>query len=268
LAKHDVPAVNGGASGPRISVITATRNVGSTLPALYETLVRQTHKDFEWVVADGLSTDDTVTQLQSFATQSPWLRFTSEPDFGVYHALNKAIARATGDYYVVVGADDLLEEQALAKYAEILKGDAADVVLAHVMRDGTDIGGFHPAKAWVGTARVFAGSHSVGMLIRTALHARFGYYSRRFPLLADVYFLKVLLRSGSVRFVDADFIAGTFSEGGLTSVNKLQILAENWQIQLLTERFPLFQTLLFFGKILIRYPSLRRELRAVKTARS
>ena len=268
MTTSGITSRNGSVSSPRISVITATRNAAATISALHESLARQTYRNFEWVVADGVSSDSTVDLLRNFAAHSPWMRFFSEPDFGIYHALNKAIARAAGEYYVVAGADDLLDENALSKYVEFAGGGAADVVLARVVRDGRVIGGFHPRKAWIGTARVFAGSHSVGMLIRTALHGRFGFYSRRFPLLADVYFLKVLLRSGLVRFVDADFVAGTFAEGGLTTVNKLQILAENWQIQMLTERSPLLQTALFLGKVATRYGAVRKELDAARRARS
>ena len=249
-----------GAAAPLISVITATRNVAAVIPALYESLGRQTYPDFEWVVADGASTDATVELLDGFAARSPWLRFSSAPDFGVYNALNKAIAASRGKYYVVVGADDVLDKEALSRYAAAAAG-SADVVMARVLRDGKVIGGFHPRKAWIGTARVFAGSHSVGMLIRTDLHQRFGFYSARFPLLADVFFLKTLFRAGTVRFATADFVAGTFAEGGLTSVNPLQILAENWQIQMLTEPHPLLQTLLFFGKVMTRSGAIAGELR-------
>lgn len=249
-----------------ISVITVTRNAAVTLPALHESLERQKYRQFEWIVADGASTDSTVQLLQECASRSPWLHYFSEPDFGVYHALNKAIARSSGTWYVVAGADDVFAPDALENYAEVASTGTADVVLACVRRNGRVIGGFHPNKAWVGTSRVFRGSHSIGMLFRTDLHASFGWYSRRFPLLADVHFLKLLLRSGRVRFVESDFVAGTFAEGGLTTTNKLQILAENWQIQMLTEPSPLLQIALFLGKVAIRYPALLKELATVRRA--
>ena len=248
---------------PLVSVVTATRNVAGILPALYESLTRQTYSNFEWVVADGASSDATVGLLQEYAARSPWLRFSSEPDFGVYNALNKAIAASRGQYYVVAGADDLLEKDALSRYVAAASG-GADVVMARVLRNGKVTGGFFPNKAWIGTARVFASSHSVGTLIRTDLHQRFGFYSARFPLLADVFFLKTLLRSGKVRFADVEFVAGTFAEGGLTTVNQLQILAENWQIQMLTEPNPLLQTLLFTGKLMTRAAAVASELRRKK----
>lgn len=249
---------------PRISVITATRNVAATLPALYDSLCAQDYPDFEWIIADGGSTDGTIGLLQEFRARSPWVHFVSEPDGGIYDAINRAVARATGDYYVVAGADDLFNRDALSKYAEFATRDGADVVFARVLKGGRVIGGFEPDKVWVGPSRIFASSHSVGTLFRKDLHQRFGRYSHRFPLLADVYFLKLLYRAGSVKFLDTDFIAGTFSEGGATSGNQLQLLAENWQIQMLTEPSPLMQTLLFFGKVIARYPKMRAELRERK----
>lgn len=245
----------------RISVITATLNVADKIDTLYESLARQTGVDFEWIIADGVSRDGTTEKLATWASNNPWLRFTSEPDGGIYQALNKAIARATGDYYVVAGADDWFEQAALANYAALATREGADVIFAQAHRGNRIVGGFHPNRAWIGASRVFSSSHSVGTLLRRDLHRRFGPYSSKFPLLADVYFLKTLLRSGQVRFLAADFIAGTFVEGGVTTENQLQLLTENWQLQMLTEPRPLLQTALFLGKILARYPAVSAELR-------
>lgn len=100
------------------------------------------------------------------------------------------------------------------------------------------------------------------MAIRTALHHRFGEYSSRFPLLADGLLLKTMVRARDVRFLQADFIAGDFSRRGMTGRRKAQVLAETWQIQLLTERHPVLQTLLFLGKLMLRMPAVIHEARA------
>jgi glycosyltransferase involved in cell wall biosynthesis len=245
-------------------VISAALNASASIERLYESLAKQTYKDFEWTVADGASTDGTTELLQSFAGRSPWIRFSSEPDFGVYDALNKAIRASSGQYYLVAGADDVLAPDALANFAAVVDANATDVVLANVIVAGTVRGGFYPSRAWIGTSRVFASPHSCGMLFRKKLHENFGYYSLRFPLLADVFFLKTLLRSRSARFQSATFVSGTFAEGGLTTVNKLQVLAENWQIQMLTEPAPLLQTVLFFGKVIVRFPALLKDIKSVR----
>jgi glycosyltransferase involved in cell wall biosynthesis len=251
---------------PLISIITATRNAASRVSALYESLASQSFPDFEWIVSDGLSSDGTLELLQQFQQRSPWVQFCSEADFGIYDAINKALVRARGRYYLVAGADDVLHERALASYAELAELDNADVVMARVLRGSRVVGGFFPRRAWIGPSKAFASCHSVGTLLRLDLHRRFGMYSARFPLLADVHFLKVLLRSGQVRFIDARFVAGSFADTGVSSMSGVQALAENWQIQVLTERFPLLQTVLFIGKIIVRSPRMMREQRAGRTA--
>ena len=87
-----------------ISVLPVTFNAIDMLPGLIDSLKAQTDRCFEWIVVDGASTDGTIELIKSsndIVTQ--WI---SEPDFGIYHAMNKAIQLATGDYYLVVGADD------------------------------------------------------------------------------------------------------------------------------------------------------------------
>jgi glycosyltransferase len=243
-----------------ISIITATRNGDSRISQLYESLLHQTSTDFQWIVVDGLSTDNTVSLLKEYSRRSPWLKFISEADDGIYSALNKGIKLADGDYYVVAGDDDFFYPTAVENYRRVVLTTNADVIFSHVVKAGRTIGGFHPRRAWVGPSRVFAGSHSVGTLLKRNLHERFGLYSLRFPLLADAYFLKTLLRSRDIRFHQDSFSAGVFSEGGATSVRHLQLLAENWQIQMLTEPSPALQTLLFFGKTIWRHSALRTEL--------
>jgi len=250
------------AHASKISVITATRNAQATLPLLYDSLIRQTYRDFEWIVVDGLSDDRTVSLLEGYSAANAWIKFVSEPDFGVYDAINRGLALASGEYYVVAGADDTFESDALAQYAEVVRRSSAEVVLACVMRTGKRTGGFRPRYAWISHSKAFRVSHSVGMLFERSLHERFGYYSPRFPLLADGYFLGRLLRSGRVRFAEADFVAGTFGANGMSSGNKLQTLAESFQIQMLTARHPTLQLLLFLGKVLVRHRAVLREVKA------
>jgi glycosyltransferase involved in cell wall biosynthesis len=250
---------------PAISVITAAKNVEATLGVLYESLQRQTFRGFEWIVVDGRSTDATCAMLEEFCSRTPWMRYRSEADFGIYDAINRGIAAARGDYYVVAGADDSFAPDALENYRDHAVKTRADVVLARVVRAGTIIGGFHPKRAWLGHSKVFCGSHSVGMLFRRSLHETFGPYSQRFPMLADGFFLKKLLNSRAA-FADAAFVAGTFGAAGISSTSKLQTLAETWQIQMLTEPHRILQVCLLVGKIVVKYPGLRRELRHARVA--
>jgi glycosyltransferase len=89
----------------KISVITATWNCASTVESCLDSIAGQTYANREHVIVDGASRDETVSFLQSRREQLAVL--ISEPDRGIYDALNKGIALATGDVVGFLHADDI-----------------------------------------------------------------------------------------------------------------------------------------------------------------
>lgn len=89
-------------SRPRFSVITVCFNALAILPETYASLRTQSSSDYEWIVVDGASTDGTVEWLTEIGPDV----LVSERDTGIYDAMNKAIARATGDYLFFLNAGD------------------------------------------------------------------------------------------------------------------------------------------------------------------
>ncbi|HVM51036.1 MAG TPA: glycosyltransferase family 2 protein [Candidatus Acidoferrum sp.] len=98
---------------PRISIVTPSFNSAGTIAATIESVQRQDYGNWEHIVVDGGSTDGTVAVLQ----RCPRLVWTSEKDAGHYDAMNKGIARATGDAVVILNADDCFRPGALGKVA-------------------------------------------------------------------------------------------------------------------------------------------------------
>ncbi len=90
----------------KITVITVCRNAVTTLRDCLESVRRQQHPEVEHWVIDGASTDGTSELLARSAR--PGLRVLSEPDEGLYHAMNKGLALATGDVVGFLNADDVL----------------------------------------------------------------------------------------------------------------------------------------------------------------
>ena len=84
------------------SIITVTRNNLPGLKRTHDSLKIQICHDFEWVVVDGASTDGTPDYLRT--TGAIWV---SEPDSGLYDAMNKGLGNAVGDYIVFMNAGDL-----------------------------------------------------------------------------------------------------------------------------------------------------------------
>ena len=91
----------------KISVVTAAYNAAKTIEQTISSVVNQDYPYIEYVIVDGSSTDGTVSIIEKYAS-SYNIKWVSEPDRGLYDALNKGVQMATGDYIEIIGADDAL----------------------------------------------------------------------------------------------------------------------------------------------------------------
>lgn len=91
---------------PLISVIIVTYNASGFLQNAIDSVVNQTYKKIELIIIDGNSTDNTVDIIKK--NQSIINYWISEPDNGIYDAMNKGVNHCSGDYIMFLGADDLL----------------------------------------------------------------------------------------------------------------------------------------------------------------
>ncbi len=111
----------------KISVVTAVRNGAATLPAMLASLRCQTHRQIEHVVQDGASTDATMDVVAQEGL--PETKLVSQADSGIYQAINRGIARTSGDVVGLLHADDqLAAPEVLANVATALADPAIDGV--------------------------------------------------------------------------------------------------------------------------------------------
>lgn len=89
-----------------ITIITVVFNAASTIHSCIESVVNQTYKNIQFVIIDGGSTDGTLDIIKRNIHKIDY--FISEPDRGIYDAMNKGIKVANGDFIYFLGADDLL----------------------------------------------------------------------------------------------------------------------------------------------------------------
>ncbi len=105
-------------AGPlKISIVTPSFNSASTIRQTIQSVLAQDYEPWEHIVVDGASSDGTVALLKEY----PRLSWMSEPDQGLYHAMNKGIVRAAGDVVVILNADDCFRAGALRSAAEGLQ---------------------------------------------------------------------------------------------------------------------------------------------------
>ncbi len=116
----------------KISIITATYNSGSTVRDTIESVLSQTYKNIEHIIVDGASKDDTMAIVKEYEPRYEGrLRYISEPDKGIYDAMNKGIAMATGDVIGILNSDDFYTADiVLETSAEELNSSKVDAVYA------------------------------------------------------------------------------------------------------------------------------------------
>lgn len=236
---------------PALSIITATYQSGAHLEGLIASLREQTCKDFEWIVADGNSSDGTVDLLKSVSDVN--ISWVSEHDFGIYDAMNKAIKRSAANYYLVVGSDDVLEKNAVEIITkELTNNKNCDVLVGQVFANGV-LMKRRQGKSWLYGATAFVTAHSVGTVFKKDLHIKFGFYNNHYPILADSYFMKTIFQSKQINVKYIDDVFGTFGTNGISNTATLRSYCEYLHIQLVTEKFKFLQILLF----VIRYIKYR-----------
>ncbi len=124
----------------KISIITVCHNPGRLMKDTIDSVLSQYYPNIEYIIIDGGSTDGTVEMIKSY--EGSISKFISEPDNGLYDALNKGIALATGDVVGFVHADDLYADSSVLSYiAKIFETSNADAVygnIVYVSRDNTD----------------------------------------------------------------------------------------------------------------------------------
>ena len=113
----------------KLSIVTPCYNSAATIRNTLDSVRSQNYPDMEHIIIDGGSTDDTLEILREYSGAAPYeVKIVSEPDNGIYDAMNKGIHLACGDLIGVINSDDWYEEGALAKISEACTGADAEII--------------------------------------------------------------------------------------------------------------------------------------------
>ena len=238
---------------PKLTIITATYNSGKVIQSLIESLKVQSSRSFEWVVIDGQSTDETLEKVKSI-DDFP-VQLVSEPDFGIYDALNKGVLLSRANYYVVIGSDDKFYENAIENFINNIDSSKADIVAANVRAGDQIYTIWHHRPTWYARQFAYVAGHAVCTAFKKSLHDQAGYYSRKYPIAADELFIMQACKNGA-KVHEASFVAGEFNLGGVSHVDRLGSIAESLRVQVACGSPKWLQILLFIYHVVRNYKTL------------
>lgn len=204
---------------PLFSIVTVCLDAETHIAAAVLSVLGQTCEDYEYVVIDGGSTDGTLGVIAGLAPRfCGRLRLISEPDEGLYDAMNKGLASARGEYVEFLGADDRLRPGALEAVARAVQADPRpDIVCGATHVFGLSGAWDQPPRRVVRRgmpARVPA-SHQATFVRREAMLATGGFDARH-PIAADYDLYLRLIEAGRTELLIEDVIA-EFGLGGVSS---------------------------------------------------
>jgi glycosyltransferase involved in cell wall biosynthesis len=173
----------------KLAVVTVCRNAKTTIAEAIESVHRQTHPDVEHIVVDGASTDGTTDILQRYRRRIA--HFISEPDQGIYFAMNKGIQLAKGDYLGFLNSDDIYPDaRVLEDIAAAIAASGSDAChgdLVYVDASNPDRTIRHWKSRSYTPGMFEAGWHPAHptLFVRTALLQELGGFDTRYRYHAD-----------------------------------------------------------------------------------
>lgn len=241
---------------PRLSIIIATWQAGATLESCLKSIFDQVFEDWEVLIADGKSTDDTINVIHKYESRIAW--WQSEDDGGIYDAWNKALLNARGDYVCFLGADDAWSDsRALSRlFAAMQDGDYDLITSRGRFVDSSSGKSFLFGSAWdyqrIGRRMIVC---HPGLLHRRSLFRTYGLFDTRYRIAGDLDFL--LRLPEDLRTLHVDVSSVIVETAGISRRNVLERLREQRDVLKRCRRYGPVRAYLVWMDKLIRLPFAR-----------
>ena len=208
----------------KISIITATFYSERTLKDTMESILMQTWQDYEYIIIDGASKDGTLDLIKAYEPRFEGrMRYLSEPDKGIYDAMNKGFAMATGDIIGILNSDDFFtSSDVLQAVVDGFGGEYVDAVYADIHYvSGEDV---HKCVRYYSSGIFRRWLMRFGMMpahpsfyCRRTIYEQYGAFDTQFRIAADFDILLRLLFIHRIRtrYISKDFV--TMRMGGAST---------------------------------------------------
>lgn len=207
----------------KISLITPTYNFGPTLARTIESVIAQNYSDLEYIIIDGGSTDNTAEIVASYQAKIK-INFISEPDKGIYDAMNKGIKLATGEVICILNSDDIFYDvSVLSTIATAFSDTKVEVVYGDIKYFSDDVtktnrywktGEYKTSKlnnGWI--------IPHPALFIRKSVYNTCGLYNTDFKIAGDYEFILRMLKkyNFTLKYIPQVFVK--MFDGGVSGRN-------------------------------------------------
>lgn len=224
----------------KISIITINYNDSVGLNNTIQSVIKQSFNDFEFIVIDGASTDGSKQVIEANSNHINY--WVSEPDAGIYNAMNKGIKAAKGDYLLFLNSGDSFYSDTVLEAVNEELGVNSDVFYGDVIRlhtNGTQQRKSYPNqlsfKFFVDSALAHQAT-----FIKRELFTRFFYYDESYKILADWNFLIYAICKENVSYKHLPIVISNYDMDGISSQESSKEVMRKERMQTYKDYFPLF----------------------------
>ena len=192
----------------KLSIVTINRNNAEGLRRTMESVFTQTCKEFEYIVIDGGSTDGSVEVIKEYIKQLENFQWISEPDTGIYNAMNKGLKTANGEYTLMLNSGDFLVNEHVLEWI-MPELDDADIVQGNTIEEQS--GKLYRNKGY-GRSNISMYDVMEGVFLHQAsfckreLFDKYGFFDESYRIAADTkFFINCIgFHDVSFKYVDID----------------------------------------------------------------
>ncbi|HLP04518.1 MAG TPA: glycosyltransferase family 2 protein [Paludibacter sp.] len=212
---------------PLVSIITVCYNSAKTIEQTILSVVHQTYSNIEYIIIDGGSTDGTLDIIEKYSDRIAY--FITEPDNGIYDAMNKGVRAANGEMIGIINSDDWYELSAIEKIVDIYsKNRMVDVIHGGIrMYDNEKyLTTYCPKIKQLNLCMI---PHPACFVTKAA-YTKYGNYNLKYKIAAD-YELMARIYSSNGSFVFCNKILANLRMGGTSDLHKTQGGKESEEIK-------------------------------------
>lgn len=200
----------------KVSIITVCYNSAATIRKTIESVLRQTYGNIEYIIVDGASKDETLSIIKEYSSVfGERLKIISEPDKGIYDAMNKGIRMAVGILIGILNSDDFYEPMAVEQMVNAMTDEKYQILYGFVrsLKNGQEYCIERHSYKFLQDGMI----EHPACFVTKAVYDDFGCFDTQYISVADYDFMLRMRRIEAIRFYPIDHLITNFALGGMSA---------------------------------------------------